>query len=130
MRSLRFQTDGHPFECRLLALVLLGAALAPVALAGVTGSIRGRIFDRGNGEALVGVNVIVTGTDLGAATDANGEYLIMNVPPGRYSLEASYVGYNPQTITDIVVVQDNATTVDFRLSVTVIELGRTVEVIA
>ncbi|MEO0073209.1 MAG: TonB-dependent receptor [candidate division WOR-3 bacterium] len=104
--------------------------LAPVALAGVTGSIRGRVLDRATGEPLVGVNVVVNGTELGAATDANGEFLIINVPPGRYSLTASYIGYNDQTVTDVVVVQDNATTVEFRLSTTVIELGRTVEVVA
>lgn len=115
---------------RLLGRLAIVLAIAGgIAAAGVTGTIRGRVLDKQTGEALIGVNVIVVGTDFGAATDAAGEFLIMNVPPGKYALTASYVGYNDQTVTDVMVVQDNIAKVEFRLTVAVIGL-KTVDVVA
>lgn len=61
--------------------------------AGVTGKIAGFITDAKTGEPLPGVNVVLKGTSMGAATDIEGYYVILNVPPGTYTLEASFVGY-------------------------------------
>ncbi|MEO0069839.1 MAG: TonB-dependent receptor [candidate division WOR-3 bacterium] len=115
--NLQSQISNLAFGFWLLAL------LCSAALAGVTGTIRGRVTDKKTGEPLIAVNVIVIGTELGAATDANGVYEIINVPPGRYKLTASYVGYQEMTVSDVLVVQDNVTVVDFKLSPTVIEVG-------
>ncbi len=112
-----------PMRQGIALVALCMAILAGTALAGVVGTIRGRVTDKRTGEPLIGVNVIVVGTELGAATDANGEYEIINIPPGRYKLTASYVGYNEMTVTDVLVVQDNITIIDFKLSQTVIEVG-------
>lgn len=54
--------------------------------------IEGKVTDTG-GEPLPGVNIVINGTSYGAATDLNGQYLIRNVPAGRYTLSALYVGY-------------------------------------
>jgi len=105
-------------------LVLVG-----VALAANTGSIAGRVTDKQTGEPLVGANVVVGGTELGNATDLNGQYLIINVPPGIYTVTASYTGYNDQKVTNVQVIQDNTVTVDFKLSVTVIDIGKTIDVV-
>ncbi len=102
----------------LIGLVLF----AGIAMAANTGTVRGRVTDKKSGEELVGASVVVGGTELGIATDLNGQYQIINVPPGRYSVTASYTGYHDQKVTDVQVVQDNATTVDFKLSSTVIEM--------
>lgn len=120
LRSISFQAG--------VALLLMLAAGS--ALAGVVGTIRGRVTDKKTGEALPGVNVVVQGTELGAATDVYGVYEIINVPPGRYKVTASYIGYNDLTITDVLVVQDNVTNVDFKLSQTVIEIGKVIETVA
>ena len=74
----------------LLALLMIyaGADLN----AGVTGKIAGRVVDKDNGEALPGANMVIQGTTLGAATDVDGNYYIINVPPGIYSLRASSIG--------------------------------------
>ena len=111
-------------------ILLAGLLLAGIALAANTGSVAGRVTDKRTGEALVGASVIVEGTELGNATDLNGQYQIINVPPGKYSVTASYTGYNEQRVTDVLVIQDNATRVDFKLSVTVIDIGKVIDVTA
>jgi len=112
---------------RLNILLITLLLIVPVAFAGNVGRIKGKVIDKRTREPLIGVNVIVIGTELGAATDVNGEYEIINVPPGRYKLSASYVGYNEMTVSDVLVVQDQVTVIDFQLTPTAIEVG-TVEV--
>ncbi len=113
----------------LLAGVCL--ALLPWGLlAGTTGKIVGKVQDAKTGDPLPGVNIIIEGTSLGAATDANGEYVILNVPPGTYNLVASMIGYTRERKIGVVVRVDLTTQVNFRLEETVVELGRTVEVVA
>ena len=111
-----------------LALAVL--VIAGIALAANTGTVAGRVTDKQTGEPLIGASVVVEGTELGNATDLNGQYQIINVPPGTHSVIASYTGYNDQRATDVLVVQDNTANVDFKLSVTVIELKKVVEVVA
>jgi outer membrane receptor for ferrienterochelin and colicin len=118
MRSYRLHAP-----CLVLAVLFL----AGIALAANTGSVTGRVTDKQTGEPLIGASVVIDGTELGNATDLNGQYQIINVPPGPYSVTASYTGYNDQRMTGVMVVQDNATTVDFKLSVTVIELKKVIE---
>jgi len=58
------------------------------------GKITGKVVDKETNEPLSGANVIVEGTSLGAATDTIGTYLILRVPPGKYTLVASMIGYS------------------------------------
>ncbi len=58
-----------------------------------TAIIDGIVMDSNTNEALSGANVWLNGTVLGSATNKNGEFLILNVPPGNYVLRASYIGY-------------------------------------
>jgi hypothetical protein len=85
------------------------------AFGGTTGKISGVIKDAQTGDALPGVNVVIDGTQMGAATDINGEYFIINVPPGEYSLTASMIGYTKVTKTDVRVKIDQTTQLDFDL---------------
>ena len=68
-----------------------------------TGRISGKIIDQQTGEALIGANIIIVGTSLGAASDVNGEYLVTNLNAGQYSVKASYIGYQDMTITNVRV---------------------------
>ena len=69
--------------------------MLPVKIwAGTTGKIVGQVTDSGSGEPLVGVNVSLSGTSLGSSTDGDGNYLILNVPPGIYTMIFKYIGYN------------------------------------
>ncbi|MDZ7625174.1 MAG: carboxypeptidase-like regulatory domain-containing protein [Ignavibacteriaceae bacterium] len=61
--------------------------------AGTTGKIAGKVTDSKTGEALPFVNILIEGTNLGAATDIDGNYVILNIPPGKYNVKAQYIGY-------------------------------------
>ncbi|MDP2208292.1 MAG: TonB-dependent receptor [Bacteroidota bacterium] len=90
--------------------------------AGNTGKFSGRIYDSKSNEPLIGVNIIIEGTTYGAVSDIDGNYTILNIPPGTYILKASLLGYNPVTVKNILVQIDLTTKQDFTLSETVLEI--------
>jgi hypothetical protein len=93
------------------------AGLAIYSFAATTGKISGRIIDKETEEPLAGANVVVSGTMLGAAADIEGYYTILNVPPGTFSVIASYVGYARMEQGNVIVNIDLNTRVDFEMSV-------------
>jgi outer membrane receptor protein involved in Fe transport len=106
----------------LFLLLLLVLALgAGSALAGTTGKISGAASDAATGEMLPGVNITISGTRLGAVTDILGEYFILNIPPGRYTVAASCVGYSKVLQSDVVVSVDHTTQLSFVMHATVLE---------
>jgi outer membrane receptor protein involved in Fe transport len=88
--------------------------------AGETGKIAGTIIDKASGEPLVGANIQIPGTMLGAAANLKGEYFIINIPPGTYELRASFMGYKTEIKTNVQVLVDKTTRVDFKLEMEVI----------
>ena len=108
-----------------VGLVLL---FAETLLAGTTGKISGTARDATTGEGLVALNVVVKDTRWGAATDSEGHYFILNVPPGEYSVVASMLGYETQVTTNVVVSADRTTVVDFSLSEETLEVEEIVVV--
>jgi len=52
----------------------------------------GVVTDKSDGMTLIGVNVIISGTSLGAATGLDGDFRISNINPGEYIIEGSYLG--------------------------------------
>ena len=107
----------------LLALVLaaLAAVWSPVALAQTTGKIAGRVTDATTGETLPGVNVLIEGTTLGASTDFDGEYAIIGLRPGTYTVTASFVGFATTRIPDVRVNVSLTTDVDIEMREEVFE---------
>ena len=112
---------------RSAIVVSLWCLVATAALAGNTGKIAGRIQSSENGEALVGVSVLIQGTTIGASTDVDGNYTIINIPPGTYAVVTSGVGYQKKRFTNVQVSVDFTTRLDVKLSTDVIAL-ETVEV--
>ena len=99
------------------AAVLAAVALfAPRVAAAQTGKLTGVVTDAQSGQPIEGVQIQVQGTGLGALTQANGRYVIISVPPGRYTVLARRIGYQPaeQVGTDIRI--DVTRTVDFALN--------------
>ncbi len=94
-----------------------------------TGKIAGRITDA-TGEALPFVNIIVMGTNYGAASDIDGYYSILNIPPGAYEVKASAIGYNSTVVKNVRVSIDLTTKLDLTLTETSVSLGEDVVVIA
>ncbi len=78
---------------KLFYLLLLLLAFGQAALA-QNAEIKGFLYDKKNGEPLIYTNVYLKGTKLGIATDANGYFLITRIPPGRYVLMATQIGYD------------------------------------
>ncbi len=60
------------------------------------GTLQGVVKDSISEVALVGANVFLVGTSLGAAVDINGDYQINNIPYGNYTAKVSYLGYKPK----------------------------------
>ncbi len=68
-------------------------------------TISGRVFSKDSNSPLPGVNILIIGTNLGAATDSGGHFLIYNVPPGIYEIKASMVGYI--SVTEKINVEES-----------------------
>lgn len=94
--------------------------------AGVTGKITGTIIDEETTEPLIGANVILEGTSLGSSTDVDGNFFILNIPPGKYNLIVSYIGYQKQIITNIEIFSDRTTKQDIFLRSVSISTGEVV----
>lgn len=71
----------------LFLFLVTGTALAQ------SGGIRGKVIDATTGESLPNANILVKELGRGASSDINGNYSIMNIPAGTYTIESSFVGY-------------------------------------
>jgi len=105
----------------MLTCVALIFAFTSVIFAGTTGKIAGKVVDKRTGEPLPGAVVQLEGTTIGAQTNTNGEYVIINVPPKTYTARISLVGYVSQIVTDVRVVTDLTFSLNAELDETVIE---------
>lgn len=99
----------------LAILTMLVVSISTNIFAGETGKISGYIVDKSTGEPLIGANVIIEGTYLGAAADMDGYYFIINVPPGKHRMVVSSMGYNRTIIQEISVNVDRTTKIDVEL---------------
>ncbi|MFW5955352.1 MAG: TonB-dependent receptor, partial [Rhodothermales bacterium] len=102
----------------LLALVFVSAA--PTA-ASAQGKIAGRVTEAGTNQPLAGVNVFIEGTQQGTTTDADGNYVVVNVRPGEYVLVFSFIGFRTQRMTDVRVVTGQTTRIDMQMREEIIE---------
>lgn len=100
----------------LLLLFLISSFSSALLYSQSTGKIMGKVIDASTDEGIPFANVLVDGTTLGAASDMNGNFVILNIPPGLYSVTASYIGYQKVTIKDITVNVGFTTTLDFKLT--------------
>ena len=83
-------------------------------------TVSGTVTDVATGDALPGANVVVTGTNMGAAATADGSFSISNVPAGSYTITASVIGYADES-NSVNVSGD--VTVNFSLETSALELS-------
>jgi len=105
------------------SISILAILFGTFIYAGTTGKIAGKISDKSTGEALIGANILIVGTTLGASSDIDGNYFILNIPPGEYQIKASVISYSSFTIQKVRVSIDQTTKIDFELNPESIELG-------
>jgi hypothetical protein len=111
----------------LLAMCVL--FLLPALVLAQDGKLRGKVTDKESGDPLIGANITIDGTTLGAAADLNGDYVVLGVPAGVYTVKVSYIGYQPVALSNVRVSAGLTTSQDFKLSSSAIEVG-SLEVVA
>lgn len=116
----------YRFAAILIGLLLL----ASFAFGGTTGKLSGTVINTETEKPLAGANVFIEGTRLGAATDLEGNFYILNIPAGRYSVTASSMGYQSVTVRNILITADFTTTYDFELSSKILEAGKEIVIVA
>jgi len=104
-------------SCMLLILFLLSGTL----LAQTTGKIAGRVTDAASGDPLIGANIMIEGTQLGAAAGPDGSFFIINVPPGKYNLRIAMMGYETVQMQNLQVSVNRTTDVDVKMKSTVLQ---------
>ncbi len=107
---------------RVFALLLL--LVAPLQAA-ADGRIVGQVLDAATGQPLPGANLQITGSVLGAMTDNRGHFTIFEVPEGKQTLRATYIGYEPAVLDFILAAGENREVV-LRLKPTVIPMHQVV----
>ena len=108
---------------KILVLIFL---IQIIAFAGTTGKLSGSIKDAQTGEPLIGANIVIEGTNFGAATNVSGEYVILNIPPGKYNVKFSFIGYETVLMQDVVITVDQTTLVSVSLNPQSIQVGEVV----
>jgi len=109
--------------------ILIFVLIFPVmAIAQNYGKIIGKVIDDKTKDALPGVNVIIEGTQLGAATDLEGKYVILQVLPGYYNIRADYMGYQSVRVEQLLVRANHIAYADFSLGPKVLEMEEVVVV--
>ncbi len=108
---------------------LLAASVVLPSSGQTTGKIAGTVTDAGTGQTLPGVNVLIAGTTQGTSTDTDGYYYILNLKPGTYSIQASFIGFSLVTVQEVRVQVDKTTVLDIALSEQIIE-GEEIVVVA
>jgi len=90
-----------------------------------SGKLAGQVTDAA-GNSIPGATVLLQGTQLGTATDAEGRYVIIGISPGTYDVRFSFVGFATQVIEGVLVTSDRTKTLDVALSEGVVTGGEVV----
>ncbi|MCF8367634.1 MAG: TonB-dependent receptor [Bacteroidales bacterium] len=93
------RSKNYPFKPLLFVLSLL---LFTLVVSAQTGTIRGFVYEKETGEPVIFTNVYLQGTTHGAATDVNGYFAISQIPPGKYLLTITYLGFDSLQINVLV----------------------------
>ena len=110
---------------RLILLALI--YFSGFVIAGTDGTIRGKVSDEDSME-LPGATIYLPGLGVGAAADVNGNFIILNIPVGKYDVVVQMVGYQKKTYKEIHVVMDQTVWLNPTLPVAAVE-GDEVEVL-
>lgn len=97
-------------------LILILLTISTYVLAQNTGTFSGQIIDEKTQYPLEGSSVILEGTNIGVITDANGYFTFENVPAKSYNIQATYLGYESQTLYNVIVKSVGTPSLLFKLN--------------
>ena len=110
----------------LLALIVIG--LPEIVIAGTSGKIAGIIQNAETGEPLAGSVIYIKELDVSCISDVDGEFYLINIPVGTYTLKARSIGYSTLEKYEVKVLLDLTTPVDFKLESSTIATGEVIKV--
>ena len=118
---------GCRYRVRGLLVAMFAVLVAcSASFAQTVGKVSGVVRDAQTKQPLPAVNVVIVGTTIGASTTMEGSYFILNIPPGKYDIQASIIGYQKMLVRDVIVNAGRTTTLDFDLPEVAIELNEIV----
>ncbi len=113
-----------------MRFILVLAFLLPAFTFAQTGGVlTGNVRDVNTQEPLIGVSVQLAGSQLGTVSDENGKFRLDNIPLGSYTVQSSYVGYQPLSKYNINITAGNVQIISFELAPATSQLQQ-VEVVA
>ena len=89
--------------------------LGTIGMAQTTGKIAGIVKDANTNEPLAGANILVEGTSLGAAADLDGNFYIINISPGTYTVKVEMIGYKITKLQNLQVSVNRTTSLEIEL---------------
>jgi outer membrane receptor for ferrienterochelin and colicin len=101
-----------------IALILLST----LSVSAQVGTIKGQIKDEKTGEGIIGGNVVIEGTTIGASTDVDGNYVIPKVKAGKYNIVVTYVSYKTKLVPNVEVYPDQTTVLNTSIQEDAMEL--------
>jgi outer membrane receptor protein involved in Fe transport len=114
----------------LLSSLVVVLILTQAVFGGVTGKISGKITDASTGEPMIGANVVIPDLGKGTATDLEGEFYIINIPVGAYTVKVNMIGYGEVNITDVRVRADLTTPLEVEMETQTLQSDEAVIVVA
>ena len=116
------------FPMKLITFLIIGLLTTVLNFAQQKGTIIGTVLDSQTGESIVGANVLIENTSIGAATDLEGNFRIENVNPGNYNLIISYISYAKTTVQSVIVREGKVTEIKVALKPEAIQVDEVVVV--
>ena len=108
-------------------VMLLSPAVAGAQTTQATQTVRGQVCDVASGEPMIGVTITVeNGTTMATVSDVDGNFVINNVPVGRHSVRATYIGYEPVLLKEQLVTSGKELVLNLRMRESISELGEVV----
>ncbi|MDP2884922.1 MAG: carboxypeptidase-like regulatory domain-containing protein [Ignavibacteria bacterium] len=116
----------------ILGVLAFAGFLCTLSAQGTTVNVEGKVIDN-EGKTMPGANVVVlneqTGQRRGAATNVNGAYKILGIPPGTYTIEVTYIGFKPVRKENVTFLMGQHPNLDITMTPEAVEVSG-VEVVA
>lgn len=107
---------------------LIMCLVSPAYLFAQQATLSGKVTDNTNGEELIGVTIMLTGTRFGSVTDEYGQYRL-TIPEGTYNISVSYIGYESVLYTAVVLRDGEQKQLDIRLNPTAVTIDQEIVII-